>query len=210
MPESRAEARQRRLSEGLPTVVEQPHIAVVREWFLNGCRSKRAACIAVGLSPSTAGYMFRKAETQIEIARMRAVLARQDTELTEAMIVAEYRKIAFASLGEMLEIQDDGGAWLDMSSITDDQKAALAEYHVETYQVPGDENAEGYQVKKSRIKFHDKKAALDSLARIKGMFKDKLDVNVHVLSLSDKVQMARQRLQEPTTIEGELVDEPSA
>lgn len=199
---TRAQARNRMLL-GLPP--EEPRIAplalnyqiVLDHWFANGCTSKRQAMIAAGLKPRDTS-MFHRKEMQEEIRRRRERMEYR-SEITEEMIEREYAKIAFASLGEMLEIQDDGSATLDMASMSSDQKAALSEYHVESYQtLSGDDNP-GQTVKKSRIKFHDKKAALDSLARIRGMMKDKLEVTVGI-TLADKVQQARQRLVEQKTI----------
>jgi hypothetical protein len=182
---------------------------VIHHWFAGGCRSKRDACRKAGMLSTSVGDVFNRPAVIAEIKRRREHLA-EHIDVTEKMIVQEFRKIAFSNLGDLLEVQEDGSAWIDMSSITEDQKAALAEYHVETYQVPGsgegDDAEAGYTVKKSRVKFHDKKASLDSLARIMGMNKDKLDVTVG-LTLSDKVQQARLRLREQPTIEGELVDD---
>lgn len=211
MPESRAAARYRNLL-GLPEPVPAPprpvtlsvvHQKVIDHWFAGGCLSRRDATTAAGLSPHSASAVFGRPEVQAEIERRRDRMDRK-AEVTEERIIREYAKLAFASLGDLLEIQTDGSAWIDMSALTDEQKAALAEYNVETYHELGDENHDGREVKKSKIKFHDKKAALDSLARIRGMFKDKLEVSVG-LTLSDKVQQARQRLSAAPVIEGELV-----
>ena len=201
MPVSRAVARSQRLAGVEVECASDKVRLLVDAWFENGCRSRREACRIAGYTMSQAGYVFQRQDVIIEIERRRNLL-RRETEITEARVIAELGKIAFASLGDLLEIQEDGSAWIDMAAITEDQKAALAQYDVETYQEFGDEEHPGHVVKKSKIKFHDKKAALDSLARIMGMNNDKLAVTVG-LTLSDKVQQARQRLQ--PTIEGEIV-----
>ena len=201
MPVSRAVARSQRLAGVEVECASDKVRLLVDAWFENGCRSRREACRIAGYTMSQAGYVFQRQDVIIEIERRRNLL-RRETEITEARVIAELGKIAFASLGDLLEIQEDGSAWIDMAAITEDQKAALAQYDVETYQELGDEEHPVHVVKKSKIKFHDKKAALDSLARIMGMNNDKLAVTVG-LTLSDKVQQARQRLQ--PTIEGEIV-----
>ena len=201
MPVSRAVARSQRLAGVEVECASDKVRLLVDAWFENGCRSRREACRIAGYTMSQAGYVFQRQDVIIEIERRRNLL-RRETEITEARVIAELGKIAFASLGDLLEIQEDGSAWIDMAAITEDQKAALAQYDVETYQELGDGKHLGHVVKKSKIKFHDKKAALDSLARIMGMNNDKLAVTVG-LTLSDKVQQARQRLQ--PTIEGEIV-----
>ena len=211
MPVSRAVARSQRLAGVEVECASDKVRLLVDAWFENGCRSRREACRIAGYTMSQAGYVFQRQDVIIEIERRRNLL-RRETEITEARVIAELGKIAFASLGDLLEIQEDGSAWIDMTAITEDQKAALSEYHVETYDEARGQGAEmdeegglrsaQHIVKKSKIKFHDKKAALDSLARIMGMNNDKLAVTVG-LTLSDKVQQARQRLQ--PTIEGEIV-----
>lgn len=212
MPDTRAKARQRMLTgapEPVPVLriegLSAQHQIMVDHWFENGCKSQRAAAIAAGFAGTGATILFSRQAVRDEIERRRERMYRR-AEITEARIIDEYAKIAFSSLGDMLEIQPDGSAWLDMAAMKSDQKAALAEYHVESYQELGDEDHPGHVVKKARIKFHDKKAALDSLSRIKGMFKDKLEIAVG-LSLSEKVQQRRERLavSRDTVIEGEIV-----
>jgi hypothetical protein len=212
--ETRVAARVRRLAglpEPLPEAagdtqaiigLSETHAAVIDAWFANGCRSKRAACRTAGMHGNSAPDVFARPAVLAEIKRRRERIA-EKLEITEDWIKQELGHIATARLGDLLEIQEDGSAWIDLSSMTDGQKAALAEYHVETYQVPGAEDEEGYTVKKSRIKLHDKKGALDSLARIMGMNNDKLAVTVG-LTLAEKVQQSRLRLRQETTIEGEL------
>ena len=210
MVETRVERRSRMLL-GLPVpelppsiaVLSEPHRRVIDAWFANGCRSRRGAMIEAGMSPSSTHSVFIRPEVKKEIDRCRDRLDYR-AAVTAERIEQELAKIAFASLGDLLEIQEDGSAWIDMSAITEDQKSALAEYNVETYKELGNDDEPGREVKKAKIKFHDKKAALDSLARIRGMFKDKLEVSVG-LTLSDKVQQARMRLAEPKIIEGEII-----
>lgn len=212
MAETRVAARVRRLA-GLPEPIPYntiegltpQHREVIHHWFMNGCKSKRQACVAAGMRGGSHADVFSRPAVVAEIARRKAEITAK-FDVTEDRIIAEFAAIGFSRLGDLLEVQEDGSAWIDMSGMTDEQKAALAEYHVETYQVPGAEGEDGYTVKKSRIKFHDKPSALVSLARIKGMMKDKLEIAVG-LSLSDKVQNARMRLREQPMIEGEIVDE---
>lgn len=215
MRKPRAEDRARRLM-GIP--VPEPvtsiaellpqHQLVLNHWFENGCRSRREACLSVGIvGLNSASRIFHRPEVLREIERRRKRIDFRTDDVTEAWIIEQYRKLANANLGNLLEIQEDGSAWLDMTAATADDKAALSEYHVETYQELGDEDHPGHVVKKARIKFHDKKAALDSLSRIKGMFKDKLDVQIGVVTLSEKVQQRRERLvaSRDTVIEGEII-----
>ena len=188
-----------------PPVLLPEHQQLLDIWFEDGCRSKRGALLKAGYSPASIG-IWNRPEVQKEVRRRREMMSIR-TEITEARILAEYEKVAFASLGDLLEMNEDGSGWIDISSMTQDQKEALAEYHVETYQELGDDEHPGHTVKKSRIKFHDKLAALRDISRIKGLFKDKLEVTVG-LSLNDKVQAARERIvaQKTITQDGETID----
>lgn len=175
--------------------VQPKHMAVIDAWFANGCQSKRAAGMALGLSGDVAHRIFNRPEVRAEVARRMATRATL-VEATEERIIEEYSKIAFSNLGDLLEVNDDGSAWLDMAGLTPEQRAAIAEYTVETYQekTPGaDGGMVVVPVKKARVKFHDKKAALDALARIRGMFKDKVEVSGS-LGLIERIQKARQRV----------------
>ena len=188
-----------------PPVLLPEHKNLLDIWFENGCRSKRGALQEAGYSAASIA-IWNRPEVQKEIKRRRELMTVR-AEITEARILAEYEKVAFSSLGDLLEMNEDGSGWIDVSSMTQDQKDALAEYHVETYQELGDDEHPGHTVKKSRIKFHDKLSALRDISRILGLFKDKLEVSVG-LTLNDKVQAARERIvaQKTITQDGEMID----
>lgn len=196
------------------------HRAIVDAWFANNCVSKRRALVTVGYSPNTAHDIFNREDVKDEIKR-RQDQRRDRADVTEARITAELAKLAFTNMGDLLEVNEDGSAYLDLNSMTDAHRAALVEYQAETYTDkglgencneellplsgetgPGIETNDGYRtvrVLKSKIKFASKQAALDSLARILGMFKDKVEVS-GVTSLVDRVAAARKRLNEDAKV----------
>lgn len=181
-------------TEGALPLCEIQHARVLDAWFANGCRSKRNALMAAGFEPSSL-RIFNLPEVRAEIDRRLTMRMGWVEALTDERIIAEYAKIAFSSLGDLLEVAEDGSAYLDLASMSVEQRAAVAEYTVETYtekEIGEGGEATEHPVKRSKIKFHDKKAALDALARIRGMFKDKVEVHGAV-SLIEKVQAARQR-----------------
>lgn len=200
MIETRAERRQRMLLglEAPPLMAR--HQTVIDHWFENGCLSKRQALVAAGYRSGTpTNAIFSRADVAAEIARRRAALITK-SELTDDWIIERYQRIADADLGELLEVQEDGTAWVDMSALTQDQKSALSEYDsIVSYGQPDEDGNPAPKVVKAKVRFHDKLAALNALARIRGMLKDKLDITVG-LTLGDKVQQARQRLVEQKTI----------
>lgn len=196
------------------------HRAIVDAWFVNGCVSKRRAMHACGYSVNTAWEVFNREDVKDEIKR-RQDQRRDRADVTEARITAELAKLAFTNMGDLLEVNEDGSAYLDLNSMTDAHRAALVEYQSETYTdkvlqencnevshllsgdtLPGNETNVGFttvKVLKSKIKFASKQAALDSLARILGMFKDKVEVS-GVTSLVDRVAAARKRLNEDAKV----------
>lgn len=175
------------------------HMAVVDAWFAGGCLSRRAAMKEVGYDAGSPHTVFNRLEVDAYIRECMA--KRQDyMAMSEADIIREYEKIAKASLGDLLEVQQDGSALLDLTSLTPDMRAAISEYQVEAYTETIYEGDEVRQVpvKKFRVKFHDKKAALDSLARIHGMNKDKVEVQTSA-GLVEQIAAARKRLQQQET-----------
>jgi phage terminase small subunit len=112
-------------------------------------------------------------------------------------VVREYRKLAFASLGDFLRVQPDGSACFDLSAMTPDQAAAIQEFSVDEF-TEGKAGAKGNGKGKQgrtvkRIKLADKKGALDSVARHLGMFDDKLNIP-GLTDLVDRLAAGRKRI----------------
>lgn len=201
-----------RLSTKIP-LLAPAHQAIVNSFFVNGCVSRRRACTVNGFAASYARDVFAREDVKAEVERRRARLVER-TAVTEARVIEEMAKLAFANAGDLLEVNEDGTAYLDLNNMTDAHRAAMSEFNVETYEeksagaydtVPDGNDDETLPqlyvpVKKSRIKFASKQAALDSLARILGMFKDKVEVS-GVASLTDRIAAARKRIHEEATKE---------
>ena len=83
------------------------------------------------------------------------------TEITVERIEREYGRIAFAHMGSFVTWGPDGLSLISQEALSEGQMAAVAEV--------SQSNSNG----SLKIKLHDKKGALDSLARIKGMFIEK-------------------------------------
>lgn len=187
-----------------PAVIEMPkpsneHMLVIDHWFENGCLSKRASMEAFGFR-SPPAIIFSRPECKAMVAEM--LKARRDAVLmTETEILDGYAKLARASLGDLLEIREDGTAYVDFTNMTEAHRYSLQEYTFEEYFEKGDDGEVARVVRKPKIKFHDKKAALDSLARVMGMNKDRVEVS-SAMSLVARIEHARERLQ----IDGEATE----
>jgi phage terminase small subunit len=128
------------------------------------------AAIRAGYSQKTAGWIGNQllAKTHIAEAVQKAMAKREHrTEITQDMVLREYAKLAFL---DPRRFYDDAGNLLPVKELPDDVAAALSSMEVVT------ERAGELEIAVRKIKFSDKKAALDSIARHLGMFKDKTEL----------------------------------
>ena len=87
------------------------------------------------------------------------------TQITQDMVLKEFARIGFADIGDFVEWGPDGVTIKDSADL---QTQAVAEVSVTI-------TAQGRTV---RVKLHDKKGALDSIARHLGMFDDRLRLEI--------------------------------
>lgn len=126
---------------------------------LNGTQ----AAIRAGYSPRTANMqaarMLAKDNFKALVSERRAAIA-QSLEITQERVAREYARIAFADMRHFARV-DGGGIGLKASDDwSDDDAAAVAELS-ETRSESGGS---------VRFKLHSKVQALDSLAKMLGMF----------------------------------------
>lgn len=161
--------------------------AVVEYFFINGF-NKREALISAGYKVNVSSYaVFAQPWVKAEIQRRMKKLA-DKAELTEGWVLERMMRIADAGniLAPYKKVQEDGTLLLDFTDATPDALALINDLTVETY-IDG----EGDKVKKFKVSVTEPKAALDSLARKLGMFKDSVDVNHGV---ADRLAAGRDRV----------------
>jgi len=147
---------------------------VIDRYFTNGYVKREALAFGGYNSPETNTWaFFARPAVKAEIERRQARL-RQKFEINEDNIIQELAAIGFARLSNLMEIQEDGNATVDLRNLTEAEKAAVSEFTVDEY-VEG-KGDEARTVKKTKIKFHDKGSALERLMRHLGMFKDKVEI----------------------------------
>lgn len=166
---------------------------MVREYLRNGFNKKRAADYAGFTdSQSYSSTLFKRDD-------VKAILAEEVTKMektfdvTKDKIINELAKIAFNRTGDLLVEDDHGHVTMDLTGMTMEQRATLTEFTVEEYKEG--RGPEAPTVKKTKVKFADKKAALDSLARIFGMNQDKQEVSGS-LSIEQALAAGRNRMKE--------------
>lgn len=102
------------------------------------------------------------------IQRRRAEIAER-TNISEAAVVGEIRKVAMFNMGNILKVTSAGDPYVDLANVTIDDLAAISETQMEDFLDGRGEDAR--EVRRVKVKTHDKIAALDKLARILGLYK---------------------------------------
>lgn len=87
------------------------------------------------------------------------------SELTVHRVVKELMGIAFSSVGDYMQIGEDGQPYFDLARCTPEQLAAIASVEIEETGTPF---ARGHK-RKFKFKLHDKLGGIDKLARYMGM-----------------------------------------
>lgn len=194
-----------RVDGGARVTISPKQQRFVREYLvdLNGTQ----AAIRAGYSMRSAGVIaaehLAKPKISAMIAEAQAELSRR-AEITIEAVLRELAKIGFANMADYMRTTSNGDPYLDFGSLTRDQAAALSEVTIEEY-VDG-RGTGAREVKRTKFKLHDKRAALYDIGRHLGMFKDKLDVNVKV-TLERLVSESLAATSAPKVVEHETSEE---
>ena len=151
------------------------------------------AAIRAGYSEKTAYSVssenLRKPEVQDRISELQQTI-QERTEITQDRVIAEYAKIAFANTTDVIE-------WGDtiMIEVEVDGEMQRVPFHgikiKNSKDLPANIQAAVKKVKQGKdgleVEMHDKKGALDSIARHLGMFNDSLELKgkLEVQTLSE-------------------------
>lgn len=132
---------------------------------------RRAGYAAKGNSAEVnAARMLRNAQVQSFLTeRMQAREKR--TEITQDRVLQEYAKLAFL---DPRRFYDANGALIPVQNLPEDVAAALSGMDVVMERAGEDKDGNPAYADVKKIKFVDKKGALDSVARHLGMFNDKV------------------------------------
>jgi phage terminase small subunit len=98
---------------------------------------------------------------------------RERNAITADRIRAELARVAFANLADLIRIQPDGAAVIDLTDATRQQLAALGEITVDEYTEGRGDAAR--EVKRVKVKLHDKLGALDKLAKIERLYVERVE-----------------------------------
>lgn len=140
-----------------------------QEWVID-CNSTQAA-IRAKYSKARAGQtgarLYKDGNIKARIAELQAEIG-EKLGITQEKVLNELGKLAFTDLADVVEITENGVKIKNSEELDQQQLGAVAE-------VTESRTRKGEFVTTTRkIKMHDKKGALDSLARHLGMFNDKM------------------------------------
>jgi len=133
------------------------------------------AAIRAGYSENTARAIGHENLTKPNIVDAIATAMdarRKRTQITQDRVLQEYAKLAFL---DPRRFYDEKGALIPVHKLDADTAAALSGMEVVTQRAGKDANGDQEHEEVKKIKFIDKKGALDSLARHLGMFTDKVE-----------------------------------
>lgn len=124
---------------------------------------------------SVAAYQLLR-QPQIRAA-VDAELARlsRATRVTAERVLTELGELAYSNMKDYLTKQPDGSMSFDFEKVTSERFSAISEYTVDEY-LEATADGKGRTVKRTKIKLHDKRAALVDLGRHLSLFKDRLEV----------------------------------
>lgn len=135
------------------------------------------AAIRAGYSKKTANEQGSRllANVSVAAAVVEAQRARMErTEITQDMVLRELAVLGFTDMGTYLDLAGKHGAVLDWSALPEGATKAISEITQEIYTEGKGEDAG--QVKRTKFKLYDKRAALVDIGRHLGMFKDRLEL----------------------------------
>jgi len=131
-----------------------------------------AACIRAGYpeksARSRASKLLDDPEVQSLVQKLQAEQATR-CAITADMVLAELAKIGFANMADYIQVRGPN-IYVDLTKMNRDQAAAVSEITVEEYVEGQGKNAR--DVKRTKFKLSDKRAALCDIGKHLGMFRE--------------------------------------
>lgn len=141
----------------------------VREYLvdLNGSAAAARAGYASKAVRQTAYKLMKRPRVKAAVDAAMAARARR-LKITADRVLGELALLGFANFMDYFTPQADGTAHVDLSRLTRDQAAAIAEVTVEEF-VSG-RGAAGREVRRVKVKLADKSRNLELIGKHLGMF----------------------------------------
>jgi len=96
------------------------------------------------------------------------------TEITADAVLHELGRLGFANMMDYITVQPDGTAFVDLTRLTREQAAAIQE--IQTEEVIEGTGDKARNIRKVKLKLHNKEGALEKIGKHLGMFIEKHEV----------------------------------
>lgn len=135
---------------------------------LNGTAAAIRAKYPERSARSRASKLLAEPEVQAYVQDLQAEKAKR-CEISADKVLSELAKIGFANMADYIQVSG-ANIFVDLSKMTRDQAAAVSEITVEEYTEGRGESAR--EVKRTKFKLSDKRAALCDLGKHLGLFRE--------------------------------------
>lgn len=134
-----------------------------------------------GKSHGTLGSRMLKYVHIAEAIEAGKAKTAEKLEITQEIVLAEIAKVGLATMRRFMRVDQDGQPQIDLTDTPDDDLDALSEIQTETVMEGSGTGSDGKKafdrVRKTKIKLHDKLAALEKLARFTGVYDKETEKN---------------------------------
>ena len=154
------------------TALSNKQLRFVDEYLvdLNATQAARRAGYSPRTAKSTGPRLLKNPAIAGAVAARQARIANH-LFVTAERVVLEYARLAFADMRDYMHFAENGDVLLDWSAMPEDATKAIVEVTQDVYN-EGRGSAQR-EVKRTKFKLHDKRGALDALARHLGLFRER-------------------------------------
>ena len=170
------------------------HDRFCREYIkdLNGTR----AAIAAGYAKKSAHVTASQLLSNPKVKELSAELTKKHADkldLSAEKVLSELSSMGFSNMLDYIKTTEEGGAYDDLSSLTQEQAAAIQEVTVDEYTEGRGKDAR--KVKRTKFKLTDKIRALELLGKYLKLFTERIEVG-GIEGLAEAMAEARKRVSE--------------
>ena len=168
------------------------HDRFCREYLkdLNGTR----AAIAAGYSVKTADAAASRLLSNVKVQALLAKLTKKHADkldLSAEKVLSELSSMGFSNMLNYMKVTEEGDAYVDLSSLTQEQAVAIQEITVDEYTEGRGKDAR--KVKRTKFKLVDKIRSLELLGKHLKLFTERIEVT-GLAGLADAIAEARKRV----------------
>lgn len=136
------------------------------------------AAIRAGYAPKGARTAASRLLADPDIAAQIKAVVEGDLnkiEITREKWLAEVAKVGFFNMGDALHVTGEGDPFIDLSKLSREQMAAIAEAEVHDYTDGRGDDARN--VRKVKVKAHSKLGALETIGKHFGFLKERVEIS---------------------------------